>query len=711
MFLSLINKIKDINARKFFILIISMLFLTDISIIFNIPGFREVLTTMYLTIVPGLLILIIINLNKLEFIKKFVLWIGLSLSMIMFLGLALNSLYPVIFKPLSLLPLFISFNTVIILLAGIAYKRNKKEFEIQRVFNFSVDVKDKLISPMIFAIVFPFLAIFGTYLMNTTGNNSILLVMLFLIPTYFIVLICLRNKISNSTYPFAIWMVSMSIFLMHGLTSNYLIGRDVHMEFFSFQYTLTNFHWDPSIYHNNVNSCLSITIVPTIYHVLTSIAGVYVFKVVFGLIGSIIPLIIYLISKKYIGNKYALFASLLLMFQMNFIELLGMARQEFAFLFFFLAVLILFDTDLTKKTKKILFLVFMLSVVLAHYSTAFVGLIMTVPILLIPFIKALVYEKKLKLTNFDILGILGILSLLWYFFAARSQMATAVSVVAKSSGSLTGVAVDSTRESTVLAVFGIGLKSTPQIISALVNDAIFLTIGIGLITVLLGYKYYKDKISPEFIVACIISTSLLVLFVVIPSISNDYGASRLFAQCLVFLAPIFVIGGMKIAKTIKKPKWDVFILIILLISLFTVSMHLNYEFYGIQSSIYYDNNANSRIETFIYDQDINGAQFISKYGGEDTKIYADTIAGSRLMAANNFSINNTDFVDFVQSLELNKTKNKNPYLYLSYSNTQKNMIFETVAPVYVTNSTTGYKLLNLWRSVIYDNGGSRVLIP
>ncbi|HHX99984.1 MAG TPA: DUF2206 domain-containing protein, partial [Methanothermobacter sp.] len=235
----------------------------------------------------------------------------------------------------------------------------------------------------------------------------------------------MRNKISNSTYPFAILMVSLSFFLMHGLTSNYLIGRDNHLEFFYFQYTLHNYHLDTTIFNTPLNNCLSVNILPAIYSVLTAIKGIYVFKIVFGFIGSIIPLIIYIISKKIVGNKYAIFVALLVLFQMNFIELLSLIRQEFALIFFFLAVLVLFDSDLSNRNKKILFSVFMFSVIVSHYSTAFVGLAMTVPIILIPFIKKLFNDKKIKPINFDMLAFLGLFSYIWYFVVAKAQARTA----------------------------------------------------------------------------------------------------------------------------------------------------------------------------------------------------------------------------------------------------------------------------------------------
>ncbi len=738
--LSLFSKIKNIDSKGFFILLLVLLLITDMGTVFNIPGLREIFPTVYFSIVPGILIIIIMDLNKEEFLKKFLFWIGLSLSLIILTGFCLNRLYPIISKPLSLFPLLITFNIIIIILALIAYTKNREEFEIQRIFNFGLDSKDKLMSPMIFSLIFPFLAFFGTYLMNISQNNSILLFMLVLVPIYFIVIIGLRDKISNSTYPMALLMVSLSFFLMHGLTSNYLIGRDNHLEFFYFQYTLHNFHLDTLIFNTPLNNCLTVNILPTFYSVITHIKGIYVFKILFGFFGSIIPLIIYLLSKKIVGNRYALFAALLVLFQMNFIELLCLIRQLFGLMFFFLAVMVLFDTELNSLNKKVLYVVFMVSVILSHYSTAFVGLVMTIPILLIPSIKGLLVEKRIKLTNFDILGFLGVFSYVWYFIVAKAQSKSATRALRISKESTTNITnatnatnttnatgtnvITHTRENTIPAVFGVGVDSIPQIISVLVNDLVFITIGIGLIATLweylssfLGYKKYESKIPLGFIVGAVISASLLVLFIVIPFFSQAYGAHRIFLTSLVFLAPMFVMGVIKISRTIKKPKWDLVILTILIISLFTVSIHFNYLASGIPSSIYYDEDSNARIEAYIYDQDVAGAKFLSNYGEkEKIRIHGDVVAGFRLMAANNFSIPNRIFIDSKKTFDFIKLVKTDPrfkyqYLYMSYLNTQKNIVFEQTAPTFIVNKTSDNVYLKEWKSRIYDNGGSRVLIP
>ena len=370
-------EIKNLDAKQYFAVLVAIIVLADLVILLNIPLLRQILGFLCFTIIPGLLILHILKLNKIEFLKKFVLSIGLSVSFLIFAGLLVNSFYPLILKPLSLEPILISFNVILIVLAFIAYRRNKNDFDITDVFNFKLDLRGRLASPLIFPIIFPFMAVFGTHLMNTEGNNIILLAMLSLIPAYVVAVVILRDKVPEATYPVAIWMIGMSLLLMHGLTSYHLMGRDVHIEFYCFRLALSDFHWDISQYYNGYNACLSVTILPMIYHTLSNINSEYIFKMFFGLIGSITPLGVYIISKKYIGKRYAFFASLLLIFQLAFIySMQSSTRQEIATLFFVLAILILFDVEVDKLSKKILFLIFMFSVVVSHYTTAYIFFIL-----------------------------------------------------------------------------------------------------------------------------------------------------------------------------------------------------------------------------------------------------------------------------------------------------------------------------------------------
>jgi uncharacterized membrane protein len=67
---------------------------------------------------------------------------------------------------------------------------------------------------------------------------------------------------------------------------------------------------------------------------------------------------------------------------------------------------------------------------------------------------------------------------------------------------------------------------------------------------------------------------------------------------------------MKIAKIIKRPKWDILIILILLLSLFSCATYLQYHFYGEPYSQNYDANGLVRNEAYIYNQEVIGATWL-----------------------------------------------------------------------------------------------------
>ncbi|MGF7119006.1 DUF2206 domain-containing protein [Methanobacterium oryzae] len=696
---------QNLGIKNLIIVLFTMLMITDIAIILNIPFLREFMTIISLTTIPGTLILLILRLHQLEFIKKIVLLVGLSLTFLMFMGFVLNILYPFIEEPLSLKPVLVSLNIILIAFAFIAYRINKNALQTN-FLNFKISLNDKLRFPFIIPILFPLMAIIGTYLMNTTQNNIILLIMLFFIPLYIILIAFLKNKVHEVVYPFSIWMIGLSLLLMHGLTSNYLMGRDVHYEFYCFQLTLQNFHWDINAYLNPYNACLGITVLPTIFKVLSNIGSDYVFKIFFSFIGSFIPLVVYAVSKKYIDSKYAFFASLLFTFQIFFVYLLGAVRQEIAILFFFLAIMVLFTDKINNLNKKILFIVLLASIMVSHYTTAYISFVLVLPILAFPFLKALFIERKFKFTNFDVIVISALFILLWYVLFADVQANAGSQVVqttiASSASSASSFADN--KGDYVLGILGIKLKSLPNTVSVIVHDLIFLTIGIGLLTIIRNYREYLKKIDPEYIIAILVSIVLLVLFIVLPYISIAYDAARLFFQLLIFLAPVFVIGAIRIAKAIKKPNMDVVILVVLLISLFSCATYLQYHFMGMPYSPDYEKDGLIRNEAFMYNQEIIGAEWLKNNQIGNLTMYSD---GRELLVffraygkdIKGIQLNNTYF-------HYNNTINDR-YLYLGHLNVNGGKIQELYTHLEYQD-IKNYSNLFSGKDKIYENGGSQI---
>jgi len=698
----------NINALEWLLMIISSLILVDAIIILDIPFIREIIPLVFFTFIPGALIISIFRLKGLNFLKKSILSIGISTSFLIFLGLGLNSLYPLLIRPLSLMPVLISLNLSILIFTTLAYYRNRDNFP--REYEFNLVSKDKLKSPLVLPVIFPFMAIFGTYLMNNANNNVILLLMLFFIPVYIIIIIYLKDKIDKNVYPFSLWTISLSLLLTYGLTSNHIMGRDIHAEFYVFGLTLKNLHWSLMDYYSPYNACLSITILPVIYKVLSSMNSEYIFKIFFAFIGSFIPLSLYIIFQRYLSDKYAFLASLLFVFQTYFIFITNTTRQEVAFLFFFIAIWIFFDDKFSKLFKKAFFVIFIISTMVSHYTTAYVSMALIFPILLLPFLKSIFNrlkrfknkqaDTKLKMgkfdfSNFDLILLILFFTIIWYIIAAKVQFEIGSAVIGTT---ISTIQVDQnmvpqTRNDVVLGVLGIGIKSLPNLISVVVNNSIFIMIGLGLIFIIKNYGDYKKKFESSYIFGAILSVLILASFVILPYVSNAYGPQRLFMQLTVFLAPIFIIGSIKFSQIIKRPKLDIFIILLLLLSLFTCGTYLQYHLLGVPYSPLYEKEGSLRGEYYIYDQEVIATSWLKEHRLENMGIQTDYIGFSRVMLGFN-------------TTKVPKINNKTGegYIYLGYVNVNKKIIYPVIdTPMKLSN----FSFLK-GRDKIYENGGAQI---
>lgn len=690
--------IENFGLKKLAYLILIMLFITDLLSFFQVPYLREIVTLLFFNTIPGLLILIILRLDKIEFIKKAVLSVMLSITFLLLVGMLINFLYPLIQRPLSFLPLILSMNVFLMLLLVITFKRNR-EVTLKDLLNYNISLNNSFLSLLIFPVLFPFLAFLGTYFMNISGYNGFLLLLLILIPIYLALILIFRNRIHSATYPISLWMMSMALLFIHGLTSNYIMGIDVHSEFYVFQLTVNNFHWDAYGLFNAYNSCLSITVLPTVYTVLTGISGQYVFKFIFALIGSFVPLVAYLVFKRFLNLDKAYLASLLILFQNFFMLSLGASRQLIALLFFFSAIFILFDTEISGNTKKILIILAVLSVTLSHYATTYVALTLIIPILLIPFVKKLIYQRKITFKNFDIIIPIFIFIVLWYAFLGQSQFVAGSSSVEaiSESGGVTGT---DARDASVLAIFGIGLRNLPNLISVVSNDLIFASIFIGLIAIILGLRYYNKKMDSGYVLGILISLTLLILFIIVPMVSKLYGAPRIFLQSLIFIAPLFVIGIDKLTKLIKIPKMNYLIIFVLLTLLFSTSTYLQYHFIGIPYSAYYESNGTLRNEYFIYDQEVVAGKWLNENYINGEKTYTDAIGSQRLL----FNIDDYNKIND-KYFALNKTVS-NGYIFLWNTNIRIGQVYVKIES---PRNITKYSRLINGKNLIFDDGFAQVL--
>jgi len=365
-----ITKNKIFFGILIFGLIVNLLVFFDIQYLY----LRAIFSFIFLTTVPGLLIMLMFKIREVDFWEYLVYTIGLSIAFLILGGLFINSTLPLvgIDKPLSLVSLLVSFDIFLLIFTFMAYKSNSN-------LNYKPKLPKLDILNIIFFItplIFPVLSILGAIILNNNGPNILTMIMLGGITIYFFLIAFLRNKLNEHVFPWAIFMMSISLLLMYSLRSWHISGWDIHQEYQMFQLTKENFHWSMSNFPRNAyNACLSITILPTILYSFLNINDEYIFKLVFQIVFSFVPVIVFLFLRRYTKDIIAFLASFFFISQWQFMQgMPTLARQEIAFLFFASSLLILFNRNINLIFRKTLFLIFGFSMIVSHYSTTYVAL-------------------------------------------------------------------------------------------------------------------------------------------------------------------------------------------------------------------------------------------------------------------------------------------------------------------------------------------------
>lgn len=711
-------------AIKFLLFVLVFLLVTDLAIFLDISVLRQVLGFLFFTIIPGLLILYALKLSKLGLIEKTVLSVGLSVVFLMLFGIAIDQTYFALgyATPLATMPLVISFSIILLVLSVIGYIRNKEGFSFSLSdFKLSTTEKTFLLVPAFF----PLLSIVGMHLMNTTDNNTMLMVLLFLIPAYVILLIALNHKVPHKSYPLIIFLMGISLLLMYTLRSSHIIGTDNHLTYYLFQLTSSEQHWSVFWKGSAYSACLSITLLPAIYQSVLNINSEYLFKVLYPLLFSISPLVVYIISRKYIGNSYAFLVSFFFMSQVVFFTTDGSPRTNTAILFFALAIMSLFQGNITGVAKRALFIIFAVSCVVSHYSTTyiffFVLLLTWMGMEILPRLTrskreaAVTHGNSTGGISITVVALFFAVLFFWYAQVTEASFTAGVNVIHQTFINLNQFFLLESRGGQMLVLMGEGIwqKEIPRQIDLVFTWLTLLLVAIGVLSTILRYKtmvsiphsgrsklnLLQSKIDTEYFALSLACSAILAFSLILPIILSTYGGMRLYFQMMAVLSPFFVIGGITVAKFLKsRPQWIILVVLIPYFMCTTGTMHQIFDF---PKALTLNSEGFSYDYLYVHEQEISAAKWLRDNGElPKTRIFTDYTGYRRLLSQGGIRGN----IDNA-SLVAKDKKIGEGYIYLRYCNVVEGKLLDAEMEWY---DIAEYQDKFVGRNKIYANGGSEI---
>lgn len=621
---------------------------TYLVVALDVPIARQVIMFTYLTFVPGIIILSIFRLRGLGTVETLLFSVGLSIAFLMFTGLLMNELYPLlgISEPLSTLPLMITLNTLILVLYVACYISNKKS---PKIINAPLTVA--LLIALFFCL--PFMAILGTTSVNSSRDSSILLLLVVVISALILMGTVSKRFFPSKLYPLAIFTISLALLFHTSLISNYLIGYDVHREYYVFKLTQESSYWDKAL-PNTYNSMLSITILPTIYSSLLSMEGTWIFKIVYPLIFSMVPLVLYQTYRKQTGKLAAFLSAIFFVSSSTFYnaQMLSLMRQMVAELFFVLLLYLLLDERMNLLKKKGLLVIFGGALIVSHYSVSYIYMFLLFLAWLVPrFIKKNIMKGGRTLSSVYVL-LFPVMALAWYIYLSLSApFTTFVEAFGRIYlNLLTDLFNPGARGGHVARTIAIG--AFPSFLhrmgSIMVNiTQLFILIGfLKLIRKRRGMKFNR-----EFIGLSLGSIVILFASVIIPGFAGILNVQRFYHVTLYLLAPLCILGGKtffgalegmrnRVISLSRKPKhreYGVVLISIVLTTFLLFEIGFVYEIAGdIPTSIPLSMSRVNKVQlygAYTPKQEVFSARWLSKNRGGPLEVFADQIARENVLVS------------------------------------------------------------------------------
>jgi len=631
-----------LTAKKIFIIIVSLQ-LALLGLIgldklgLGIPILRQAVGFIYLTLVPGFLILRLLRINNKVNLETLLYSVGLSLSFLMFTGALINSLYPLlgITKPISEIPLIVTISIIVVLLCFIWYSRERRSST-----SFQINI-EQIFSPCLLSLSFlPFLAVFGTYLINFYSNNGFLLVLLTIISIIPIVGIAL-DKFSKELFPFIVWIISISLLLHTSLVSPYIWGADTNFEMYHISKAIDSHLWNP-VNPNNHNAMLSLVMLGPIFTILLQMNITWVFKIIYPLLFSLIPVGLYKLFKDQTNEKIAFLSSFFFMsVPIFYTEMLALAKQQIAEFFLVVIFLLLMSGQKMSLKENLLLLIFGFSLVVSHYGTSYWFMFSILASFIFLFLKGAQSESTLR---FSFVGFYVVLTITWYIYiSSGSPFESAVFLVNNIMNNLEYFFAPSTAEG-----FDIITNSFKPIMQVTIYLNVFsqLLILLGIFTLFAKKERTRAKFTKEYKAFSLVAFIWDIAAIGVPYLTyGGFGATRLYHLSLFVLSPFFVIGFIQLFKWIAKytkeidcPKIiSVFLMLFLLFNTQVISELAGYELSSQALSYSHDWEKSTEITDkikfhnwYTNEMDVSSSTWLGRNKDDRYKIYSDMFRSRRL---------------------------------------------------------------------------------
>lgn len=350
---------------------LSLLLLFNVAVL--VDGFlvARVFAVGFLLVVPGAVVSALSRTRPTDGAVRLALAVAASLMYVMSIAVAADIALANlgVGEPLARRPLLLLVNATLPVLVLLAARRREP---LAVLFGTRLPTASQVLLALELALL-PVLAAVGAQAVNHGRGSVLATVAMEASGVLLVGFVIIANRLPDWVAPAGLYAVAVSVIYSYALSGDRLYGWDIQQEYQAFSTTTEANAWFPVVDGDPYRAMLSVTALPTALARLSGMSGVSVFRVVYPLLFAMLPVLVYVVAKRWLPKIAALAAAGFVIVQLAFSQQIpAITRQEIALVFFGVLVAIAFDDALPVSYRRAVALLAGLALAVTHYSTAYV---------------------------------------------------------------------------------------------------------------------------------------------------------------------------------------------------------------------------------------------------------------------------------------------------------------------------------------------------
>jgi uncharacterized membrane protein len=347
---------------------LATLALTALLVPLNKFWAAQILLVLLLFIVPGLILLRALRVPG-EVVSSFPGYIPCASIIILFAtGLCVDIVGPLVgvAEPLRVVPLLVGFEVICLVLLAVSLNAPSNVSIQWRSFSRPIG----LAWPLILCIF----AAAGALRLNSGHGNDVALIAVAGLVALLVAVAAFASRLDETMLEAVLYAAALAASWSYSLRGDGIYGFDIATEYQRLQQTILTGVWHPAHPNDAYGAMLSVTVMPTVLHALSGIAGLLVFKVVYPMVYAIFPVGIFDLARRLLSRRWAFIAAAFTIGQYAFTEIPSIARQEIGLVLFIALIAAMLETRMHRWWQWTLVALLGLAMVVSHYSTTYVAI-------------------------------------------------------------------------------------------------------------------------------------------------------------------------------------------------------------------------------------------------------------------------------------------------------------------------------------------------